>query len=142
MLMQYGETLKSCTKAVRLNNDLTLNLITGTIKMLCRLPMGTAGVGLPMVSDAKYKTYAEARMSLCVVIRSLVEQTPAPMLLHIQKFRAKIEQAKKSQWLSITEYIVFAEGRTLSSLNSYLHSLQSTENVSYFHCCSAHCGYL
>lgn len=97
---------------MKLNNDLTLSLITTTINMLCRLPMGTAGMGLPLVSEEKYKTYSEARMNLCLIVRSLVEQTPGPMLLHIHKLMARIEKAKKSQWLSASEYIAFAEGKS------------------------------
>ncbi|GMH33169.1 hypothetical protein BSKO_01003 [Bryopsis sp. KO-2023] len=116
LALWFGEALKCCTKAVQLNKELVGLLIPRIIYMMCRLPMATAGLGLPLVGAAKYKTFSEARMNLCIIVRSLVEQTPGPVLLTINSYMAKIDKAKKEQRLSMAEYITFVEVAVMASL--------------------------
>lgn len=96
-----------------MNKNLCSELIPKIIDMLWKLPKPTAGFGLPMVGDSKYITYAQVRMNLCIIVRDMVEQNPRALLPAIVGFKKKVDDAKRNNWISMAEFIVFLEGDTV-----------------------------
>lgn len=99
-----------------MDREICANFIPRVVDILWKLPKPTAGFGLPSVDNAKYKRYSEVRMTLCTIIRDVVEQTPKALLPAIGGFRKKVDDARRKQLISMAEYIVFLEGNTICVL--------------------------
>lgn len=93
-----------------MDRELCAHLIPSVLDILWKLPKPTAGFGLPSVEDAKYKNYSEVRMTLCTIIRDVVEQTPKALLPVLVGFRKKVDDARRGQLITMAEYIVLLEG--------------------------------